>query len=47
MYCNMHPNMGFLYDSISHTVKAPNIAHLSLLTSIGYNNKQTWNIVQI
>ena len=25
----------------SFTVKAPNTAHLSLLTSIGYNNKET------
>ena len=26
---------------IISTVKAPNIAHLSFLTSIGYNNKET------
>ena len=25
----------------SITVKAPNIAHLSLLTSVGYNKKET------
>ena len=27
------------------TVKAPNIAHLSIATSVGYNKKQTWKIV--
>ena len=28
------------YTKETHTVKAPNIAHLSLLTSVGYNKKE-------
>ena len=28
-------------QSITITVKAPNIGHLSILTSIGYNKKET------
>ena len=30
-----------LYNAVTSTVKAPNIAHLSLLTSVGYNKKET------
>ena len=29
-----------VYKKINSTVKAPNIAHLSLLTSIAYNKKK-------
>ena len=29
------------FHQILYTVKAPNIAHLSLLTSIGYKEKET------
>ena len=34
--------MSFLMDnsSITYTVKAPNIVHLSILTSVGYNKKE-------
>ena len=31
----------FSYIEYEYTVKAPNIAHLSLLTSVGYNKKET------
>ena len=41
--------MSFLKDnsSITYTVKAPNIAHLSILTSVGYNKKQIWKNSQL
>ena len=44
--CSKEPYLGAQKNHLIEmvllsTVKAPNIAHLSLLTSVGYNNKET------
>ena len=43
--CLSHTNNSFsgspLYIAVSYMVKAPYIAHLSILTSVGYNKKET------
>ena len=42
LHINSLPSSAFLkYQTSVFTVKAPNIAHLRLLTSVGYNRKET------
>ena len=39
--CSLSLSIQFTKYYNQYTVKAPNIAHLSLLTSVGYNKKET------